>query len=203
MVEYTQIILFECIYTITLYVGHMQIKSLLVRCGNHKDGCTWEGELRSSAKHASDKCPYREVECPECDEKVKWSNLAKHEEEECIYRSYECPECLETNEYWYITGDHVEVCPMVLSECPSPGCEVEICDALVNFHMLTDCNYTKFPCKFEEVGCTVKLLRRDMEEHEKEYKTHLELTLKSHVITEKTRRPTAASNYLQVSNWNS
>ena len=102
-----------------LHVGHRQIKSLLVRCGNHKDGCTWEGELRSSAIHARNKCQYREVDCPlGCEEKMKWINLASHQERECKNRPTECPECLETGTNWYITGDHVEDCLMVLSECP-------------------------------------------------------------------------------------
>ena len=67
---------------------------------------------------------------------------------------------------------------------PPPGCEVEICAALVNFHMLTDCNYTKFPCKFE-VDCTMKLSRQNLQEHEMNYKIHLELIMKVHASLQK------------------
>lgn len=64
---------------------------------------------------------------------------------------------------------------MVLCKCPAPGCDVEISNALLNFHTQTDCKFTLVECKYKDVGCTVALRRKDMEDHENNDKCHLQI----------------------------
>ena len=124
------------------------------------------------------KCDYREVVCPqECGEHVAWIKMDSHGTKECTHRVYECPECLQTDTYRNIVGDHVDNCIMVLEKCPAPGCDVELCSALVYFHMRTDCEFTPLECKYEHVGCTVKLQRSELDDHEQDVGTHLRLVL--------------------------
>ena len=164
---------------LTCCSGNLQIRSLPVRCSNKQHGCTWVGELRALHQHTTtDKCHYREVECPlGCNDGIVWIKLDNHTREECVNRNYECPDCKKKGKYYHMAGKHKRRCLMLLEKCPSEGCDVEICSALVNFHQQTDCKFTNFECKYKDAGCAVILTRSDMSKHEKDDGAHLQLAM--------------------------
>ena len=158
--------------------GNLQIKSLSVRCSNKQHGCTWVGEFRALHQHTTDKCHYREVECPlGCNDSIWCTKLDNHTREECVNRNYECPDCKTMGKYCQMAGEHRQECLLLLEKCPRKGCDVEICSALVYFHQQTDCKFTIFDCKYKDVGCKVKLTRSDMSQHEKDDGAHLQLAM--------------------------
>ena len=55
------------------------IASLLVRCPNHKLGCSARFELGEGAAHL-DSCTFRTVQCPQCSKPQSAERLAKHME---------------------------------------------------------------------------------------------------------------------------
>ncbi len=173
--------LFPQIVTPLLGAGFMQIKSLMVNCTYKKDGCTWKGELRDLKNHVQNKCSYREVPCPlGCNSAMKEIDTYNHLKKECPNRVYKCPHCGESDKYCNFAERHVKDCLMVPVRCPSPGCDVEIASGMILFHLLADCEFRLVECQFKEVGCTVRLLRQEMEEHERtEDKVHLKLTMRS------------------------
>ena len=173
--------MFPQIVTPLLGAGFMQIKSLMVNCTYKKDGCTWKGELRDLKNHVQNKCSYREVPCPlGCNSAMKEIDKYNHLKKECPNRVYKCPHCGESDKYCNFAERHVKDCLMVPVQCPSPGCDVEIASGMILFHLLADCEFRLVECQFKEVGCTVRLLRQEMEEHERtEDKVHLKLTMRS------------------------
>ena len=48
---------------------------------------------------------------------------------------------------------------------------------MIKDHVKDDCEYTEVSCKYANIGCEVKLKRKDMRAHEEDDKIHLHLAL--------------------------
>ncbi len=145
----------------------------MVRCPYMEHGCSWVGELVEYELHVSS-CGFRQVMCPNmCTDsqkkevKVLHKDLQSHLKEECTRRLHECPHCHHRDEYKMITGEHMQVCPHIKVNCPNENCleKVRRTDLLKHRHT---CMWEKVPCRFECVGCKVRMTKRDLEKHEKE-----------------------------------
>ena len=112
-------------------------------------------------------------------------DLDEHLKENCPYRDFECPHCNEWGSYEERTTVHLEECPMILVKCPNEGCDAEICSSLISFHMDTDCDFMAADCKYKNVGCTAPLLRKDAKEHESDNTTHLHIAMGSMALLQK------------------
>ena len=155
----------------------------VVKCEGVKNGCEWEGEIRSLDQHKST-CLHVPVPCPqECDVgSVLRGDLQSHLRDYCSQRDYECPHCLQMGRYRERVTSHLQDCPMVLTECPNEGCTKTIVSSQIPAHVANDCPFTVLPCGYNEAGCKVQLPRRDLEEHENDLKLHLQVIMKySHV----------------------
>ena len=152
---------------------------LVVKCEKAREGCEWEGEIRSLDQHKST-CLHVPVPCPrECDVgSVLRGDLQSHLRDYCSQRDYEYPHCLQMGRYRERVTSHLQDCPMVPTECPNEGCEEMVPRSLVQAHLDEDCPFTVLQCRYSEAGCKVQLPRRDLVEHESDLKLHLHVVVK-------------------------
>ena len=155
-----------------LYIGNKEIQDLMVKCDNADFGCQWVGELRSLKDH---KAACTLVPCPhKCDQRVLQKDLETHLNDDCPERDYRCPHCDEQGKYSSITGPHLKECLEVPVQCPNEGCEEKISSLLVTFHMSTECEFQLVECKYKAIGCSERMMKKDIEEHERNLELHLQ-----------------------------
>ena len=110
--------------------------------------------------------------------KVYRKDLEKHLAE-CPRRLYSCPYCEEIGEYQNIAGFHTFLCSKMTIKCSNaPLCKQTFLRESKEVHLLS-CLYQKVLCKYNEVGCTVQPLRKDLEDHENDDKAHLRITMET------------------------
>ena len=61
--------------------------------------------------------------------------------------------------------------------CPNPKCKREIDSEKLKSHTKKECDYAVISCKYENIGCTKKLEKKDMRTHEKDDSVHLRAAL--------------------------
>lgn len=137
------------------------------------NGCSWVGEVADAEKHAGS-CVYQEIVCPNMctdDEgkeiKILRKDLESHLKDKCLRRLFECPHCKEKNEHKEIVGPHLEVCSHLNVNCPNEKCPEKVRRMDMAKHEVM-CVWEKVPCRFESVGCKSTMLRKDIEQHEKD-----------------------------------
>ena len=149
-----------------------------IKCDNTDNGCEWIGELCSLDQHSS-VCDYTFLSCPsECEngDKILRKDMEKHKMEECPRRQYVCPHCEESGEYKERTTTHLKECPLVKILCSNNGC----CELVARCKLMShydECEFVVVPCKYTEIGCKVKVLRKDLKKHEEDRQQHLELAI--------------------------
>ena len=134
------------------------------------------------------RCPYKESEC----EWVGEVGGAKQHTTACPKRPWKCEHCEFTSTF-DIGVQHVEQCTKYPVPCPNK-CEISMvprCD--VEKHR-TECPLESVACDFVDVGCSVKVARRDLKRHMEESQqqhllsaTLLNLKLTKETIAEKDR----------------
>ena len=70
---------------------------------------------------------------------------------------------------------HLKTCPKVKVPCPNAHCQVSIPRCDVSAHLST-CDYEPVSCKYAEVGCEERPLRKDLKTHEEDDRLHLRIT---------------------------
>ena len=155
------------------------MKSLKVRCDND---CPWIDELRYLEGHLQ-KCERALIPCPnQCQTgsnnmvKILRKNLQNHLLNKCPRRQIPCPQCRETGEYQERISTHLQTCPKAQVRCPnSSSCLTIIARCDIATHRST-CQYENVPCKYAEVGCKEKPLRKDLTAHEEDDQLHHRIT---------------------------
>ncbi len=176
------------------------MKSLLVYCTT---SCGWKGELRSVEDHKKKKCENTKILCPnacdvalmrknlqlhletdclrrlisclKCEQKIEYQDLDNHMARKCPKRQYTCPHCNEAGVYEERTTTHLEVCPQVEITCTKCSQQIFRCDE--SRHSLV-CPYEPLCCKYYNIGCEEKPLRKDRSAHENDAQLHLSLATK-------------------------
>ena len=163
-------------------VGKRAIRALPVKCYKVERGCEWEGTVGTLDEHVA-VCKFIPVPCPNlCKEKYKITlcmrkDLHHHVNNECPNRDHECPYCGEKGTYANITQIHDRVCKKKKIPCTNTECTKLIECGKMKQH-LNVCDYTTIPCKYKNIGCDVKLKRKDMPAHEEDDdKVHLHQSL--------------------------
>ena len=184
------------------------MKSLMVFCSNL---CGWKGKLGALGEHVSkdcenaqvtcpndcsssrferknlrahlSMCPRRKVPCQLCGRKTEHRQLAHHHRNKCPKREYSCPNCAESGCYDERTTTHLTVCPMVEIQCPKCSCTIVRCEGTT--HPQT-CINERVPCKYYDIGCTEKPLRKNLQEHEKDTQFHLTKAIETVLELKKT-----------------
>ena len=143
-------------------------------------GCQWTGALREIDTHFQS-CDYTLIPCTnECKNddqivKVPRKDLQDHLNNKCPRRQYKCPLCEETGEHLEITTSHLKSCPKALVSCSNPGCDLIFLHSEISTHQ-PSCQYKPVPCKYAEVGCKERPLRKDLKKHEEDGQLHLRVT---------------------------
>lgn len=159
-----------------------------VRCTNKEEGCTWTGELSLLEDHLDPTeplkgCKFQEVKCSFCNNPFQRRKIESHELEcprrivTCEYCHFKCPQ-EELEKHW-------EDCGLYPIDCPK-GCGENMIRGRLNEHIEKECSLTTIDCQFAYAGCTVRKLRKDMDDHLKEsLKKHLSLLQKKYSKLEK------------------
>ena len=160
-------------------IGKREIKALHVKCDNVERGCEWKGTVGTLEEHV-DTCDFTVVNCPkECNKKVIKKDLVQHLKEKCPNRDYECQHCGEKDTYANITEIHYDECTMIVLPCPNSECTQTMERAKIQIHLENDCEHTVISCKYEGIGCDMKMKRKDMGAHEQDDKAHFHQALNS------------------------
>ena len=182
-----------------------EIKGLYMNCSNNKKGCNWQGELNEiNSRHLenSDGCQFEEVKClNECGKMIERRYLTSHVEIACSLRKVSCQYCHDTGEHQFIEDQHREECRKLPLPCLNK-CEVgSILREDMEAHR-KECPLEMIQCEYQDVGCEVRMLRKDQERHEnEEMKKHLvktkhELTSTKVTLADTERKLTDTNNQL-------
>ena len=153
-----------------------EIDELKVHCINHEKGCEWKNELDNLETHLKD-CGYVEVECSnKCKRRLMTKELGQHLQNECLLRKYTCTHCNLVDTYHAITGEcppnesycaahpgHYNICPEFKLRCSECG-EKNIKRKDMTVHQ-SQCPKQPVECPFKEVGCDVKPMRSQLNDH--------------------------------------
>lgn len=165
-----------------IFPGKREVKALPVRCDNVDRTCKWVGTVDTIDDHVAE-CEYTPVLCPnKCNEEygtvlILRKDLEGHLRNECPNRKHECSHCKINGTYYFITQVHDNICGEKLIRCTQKECLRTLKRARVDDHLRNDCEYVVQPCKYENIGCGMKLRRKDMRWHEDDDKLHLHQAL--------------------------
>ena len=156
-----------------------EIKSLHIYCTNKGKGCKWQGELNDISNHLgnSDGCQFEGLKCSnECGKTIERRYLTSHVETVCPCRKVNCQYCHDTGEHQFIEGQHKEECRKRPLPCPNK-CQVGSVPREDLERHLISCHSELIQCEYYNVGCKVKIARKDREKHIKErIEDHLMMT---------------------------
>ena len=163
-----------------------EIRNLIVKCQNSSRGCEWEGELGNVESHQNGVCGYQLVQCGnKCGAEIERRDVEKHEKDHCELRMYECPYCTTVFSLWSnkyigtykkVTSEHFKECYGFLLDCPNNCGGKEIRRGDMSSHLCA-CPEEVVPCRYQSLGCKVRLPRKQMKHHLKDKDSHLELSL--------------------------
>ena len=161
------------------------ISGLTVYCSHYDVGCDWKGSFNDINGHLRDDCQFTLVACKHysCREKVHRHNLADHEMNKCPMRPVSCPCCNESRierkirswssrligyeplTYHALISTHYNECPSWPVRCLN-HCDPEekLIRSTLQDHS-EKCPDQVISCQFAEAGCTVRVKRREMDEH--------------------------------------
>ncbi len=128
---------------------------------------------RNVEAHLQSKCHNRPYSCTKCQQIMEFRNAGSHETS-CPKRQYTCPHCNEAGVYDELTTTHLTVCPKVEIECSK--CSIQLLRCYEPTHHLV-CDYEPVTCKYYNIGCREKPLRKDLSRHEENASFHLELAV--------------------------
>ena len=124
-------------------------------------------------------CNYGLIPCPnECKIHnvvmiVLRKDLDNHLANDCPNRQYRCPHCNKLGEIEQ-SSKHLETCPKVMIQCPNEQCEDKFERSTLALHRYK-CTFENVPCKYAELGCEERPLRKDLKTHEEDDTLHLRI----------------------------
>lgn len=182
-----------------------KIKHLRIYCINKKDGCRWTGFLKDLNSTHIPKCRIQRLACPnkrsdeesvmfsngrrECGLMIRKNEFDKHVKQECGWREVSCTHCKAKGTHHFITGQHTHACPEVFVNCDNTGCDKSVRRKHLQEHQST-CPKQVLSCLFTSVGCTTRVAREKMAEHNESFMaSHLEkMVSKVKSVCEETER---------------
>ena len=151
-----------------------EIKALKVYCVNRRSGCTWSGEINNMKKHISADCLFVDIFCPsKCGLKLKRQCVQLHLSKECPCH---CQYCGTTGYKEEISRRHKKHCTHYPIPCPN-GCDLGVVPNVGMDAHRKICPLELVCCEYFNVGCDVRVTRRELGDHYKQNVTeHLNLT---------------------------
>jgi hypothetical protein len=131
------------------------------------DHCTWEGKLEDAENHFRE-CGFAGVKCSfaGCGEVVIRRDLAEHEAT-CQHRAERCGMCEKLTKATEL-AQHQLVCLKRQVDCDNHGCDARVAFDMLAHHKANDCGHEEVGCSFADMGCTARILRKDIEAHERD-----------------------------------
>ena len=176
-----------------------EINDLKVRCQHHREGCKWTGEVRDLESHLDPdkmKCDYILLPCSfGCGERIRSGAMRDHKKRYCTKRQMSCQYCSYFDSYDIVTAKHLPICLQAPVTCPNNCKKVGLKREQLQAH-IDECPLQVISCPFTSAGCTVKLPRNKMEEHEDTaMRQHLRLVLRQQQLhlNQETSTPPAAT----------
>ena len=185
-----------------------EIRNLIVKCQNSSRGCEWEGELGNVESHQNGVCGYQLVRCDnKCGVEIERRDVEKHKKDHCELRMYLCPYCPRWSRYkgahsWSmykgahslspykgaykkVTSEHFKECAGFPLDCPNNCGEKGIKRGDMSSHLAL-CPEEVVPCRYQTIGCRVRLPRKQMKDHLKDKDAHLDIAMAttSELVTE-------------------
>ena len=157
-----------------------------VYCTLKDEGCTWVGEMEKLQRHlkpsqmlflpskdAPTLCEYIPIRCNLC--KVLYRKQDDHMSV-CQMRQVSCDFCEDYKGTFQNRSLHYNVCPMFPVLCPN-ACDLDTFKRKdLEDHLDKDCPLQDMKCEYQDAGCEVSMLRKDMPKHLESYmKEHLAL----------------------------
>ncbi len=145
-----------------------RISELEVYCANKAHGCKSTLEVSEYQHHLSvnnpQGCFFTKLLCPlRCGADLFRGDLGNHCKEKCPKRRVQCQYCKSKGEYQIITGGHTDTCPCYPLACPQ-SCGAEVLRKDLTAHQGV-CPMEPVACPFSDIGCKVKVPRRDLDKH--------------------------------------
>ena len=155
-----------------------EIRNLIVKCQNSSRGCEWEGELGNVESHQNGVCGYQLVQCSnKCGAEIERREVEKHKKDHCELRMHQCPYCLWYEDtYKKVTSEHFKKCYDVPLDCPNNCGKKGTRRRDMSSHLCA-CPEEVVPCRYQSLGCKVRLPRKHMEDHLKDKDTHLDIAM--------------------------
>ena len=163
-----------------------EVKNLIVKCQSSSRGCVWEGELGNVSSHVNEVCGCQLVQCPnKCGEEMERRDIEKHKKDICELRQYTCPHCTGygffftskyRGTYKKVTTIHFKMCEGFPLDCPNNCGKKGIRRRDMPSHFAA-CPEQVVPCRYQSLGCKVRLPRKQIEQHMKDKDTHLEIAM--------------------------
>ena len=156
-----------------------EIKACHVYCLNGKNGCTWSGEINDINRHIDNDCQFVDLPCPSnCGMILKRQRIKSHLAKDCPCH---CQYCGFTGRKMEIATRHKKYCFQYPLPCPN-GCELGVVPSAGMADHKRVCPLEIITCEYQEIGCTVRFPRRDLEKHDTtEMSHHLKLMNKAFV----------------------
>ena len=153
--------------------ANREIKALKVYCSNGRNGCTWSGEVNDVKSHVDNDCQFVDKPCPSnCGMILKRQCIQSHLAKDCPCH---CQYCGFTGLKMEITTRHKKKCFNYPMPCPN-GCKVGVVPNVGMVCHKKVCPLEIITCEYHEIGCNVRLPRRDLENHNNvEMAYHLKL----------------------------
>ena len=161
------------------FVNHQasrEVNELKIYCPNRSAGCDWVGEVKQVKTHRENNngCLFQMLPCPHgCGLEHQRQDLTSHIESQCPCY---CQYCRTTADEKAISNQHKEKCNKFPSPCPNKCGEPAIPHEQLAKHR-EKCPLELVTCSFSDVGCTGKMVRKDIDDHNtNNTDKHLELT---------------------------
>ena len=156
-----------------------RVVSLKVVCSEKAAGCDWVGSLGDLDSHvsvANGDCQFVSVNCSNnCGETVQRKLLATHLANDCLKRPYSCKYCQLKSTYEEIRDKHTPVCTKYPVPCPNK-CQTDRLERGQLQQHIRECPLQEIDCELKELGCNVKIPRKDISKHmEESSQSHLRL----------------------------
>ncbi|XP_040184010.1 TNF receptor-associated factor 6 isoform X2 [Rana temporaria] len=140
-----------------------EILSLMVRCPSQD--CSARMELRNVEHHQA-VCAFASMECLQCQQILPRSQMQQHMVV-CPRREVSCENCLVSMPYEEKMV-HEKKCPLAYVTCEY--CETSgLVRHQMACHYSMDCIKAPIPCIYSQFGCTEKMQRDDLAQHQQEF----------------------------------
>ena len=144
-----------------------EVDELEIQCIKHGVGCPWVGELSSLQAHleSDSGCGYVEVQCSnKCGAMMMQKELEAHLGQQCPLRKIKCQYCYYEDTYQTIRTQHYDACPYCPLPCPNNCGTTDMLRRDMANHR-SKCELESVECPFHEVGCNVRIVRREFDVH--------------------------------------